>query len=213
MAARLHHAFILTAETAPEAERLIDIGLVEGPSNTHPGQGTANRRFFFEDFYLELAYFTDSDEARTGPGSVIRSLARFESDNGSPFGLVFKADETEDIAAIPGFPYQPLYFDEGQHFIIGDNADVLAEPTCVLAPPNLPNRPPQTLSDAPYDKLTALRLRIPVQTMSPTLVAANAIDRVDIEPGGPNLMTIEFGSGRLGKSFDLRPDLPLVIRC
>ena len=102
MAARLHHAFILTAEGASEAERLIEIGLVEGASNTHPGQGSANRRFFFEDFYLELAYFTDPDEARNGPGSVIRSLARFESDDGSPFGLVFKADKTEDIAALPG---------------------------------------------------------------------------------------------------------------
>jgi hypothetical protein len=39
---------------APEAERIAAFGLCEGPSNVHPGQGTANRRFFFRNAMLEL---------------------------------------------------------------------------------------------------------------------------------------------------------------
>jgi hypothetical protein len=51
---RIDHVFILCAEGAPEADAFLAAGLREGSSNTHPGQGTANRRFFFENFYVEL---------------------------------------------------------------------------------------------------------------------------------------------------------------
>ena len=52
MTLRLHHVFIHTAVGAPAARDLLDAGLVEGSPNTHPGQGTANRRFFFESGFL-----------------------------------------------------------------------------------------------------------------------------------------------------------------
>lgn len=46
MVFELDHLFILTGIGAYEAEHLVSFGLVEGTSNTHPGQGTTNRRFF-----------------------------------------------------------------------------------------------------------------------------------------------------------------------
>jgi len=213
VAIRLHHAFILTGNRVPDVDRLLAIGMLEGSSNTHPGQGTANRRFFFRDFGLELIYFTDPDEARTGPGRKIRILDRFEAQDGSPFGLVFRASSDREVAEFPGFPYQPRYFAEGQYFIVGDNADLLAEPNCILMPGNLPSRPPQTLSPAPYESLTTLRLNVPVDTLSPALAAAAAVDRVEIVTGRHNLMELEFADGRSGTSYDLRPGLPLVVRC
>jgi hypothetical protein len=51
---QLDHFFILTEKFAPEAKLLTDLGLVEGTSNSHPGQGAANRRFFFANTALEL---------------------------------------------------------------------------------------------------------------------------------------------------------------
>ena len=213
MAIRLDHAFILTQPGAPEAELLIDIGMVEGTPNTHPGQGTANRRFFFTDFGLELGFFTDPEEARTGPGRILRSRDRYEADHGSPFGLIFRADNQADVDSYPGIPYQPDYFAEGQFFVVGENADLLDEPTCVLMPANLPNRPPQTLSSAPFESLTGLVLHLPLAKMSPALSAAAGIERVDLLTGSENLMELEFGGARLGRQHDLRPDLPLVIRC
>jgi hypothetical protein len=61
----LDHFFICTAAGAPEAERLIELGLTEGAPNTHPGQGTACRRFFFENAFLELVWVTDAAEAQS----------------------------------------------------------------------------------------------------------------------------------------------------
>jgi Glyoxalase-like domain len=61
----LDHAFIACAAGAPEADALLRLGFVEGSSNTHPGQGTANRRFFFDNFMLELLWISDPAEAQS----------------------------------------------------------------------------------------------------------------------------------------------------
>jgi hypothetical protein len=37
----LDHLFVCTAPGVPEAEKLVEFGLHEGPPNQHPGQGTA----------------------------------------------------------------------------------------------------------------------------------------------------------------------------
>lgn len=46
MTIELEHFFIRVRPAAPEADILAAMGLVEGTPNVHPGQGTANRRFF-----------------------------------------------------------------------------------------------------------------------------------------------------------------------
>jgi hypothetical protein len=61
----LDHAFIACAAGATEGNALVRLGFVEGSSNTHPGQGTANRRFFFENFMLELLWVSDPAEAQS----------------------------------------------------------------------------------------------------------------------------------------------------
>jgi hypothetical protein len=43
----LDHIFICSSFGAPEVESLVQFGLLEGPANQHPGQGTACRRFSF----------------------------------------------------------------------------------------------------------------------------------------------------------------------
>ena len=44
---------------APENEQLLNIRLIEGRSNVHSEQGTANRCIFFENFMLELLFTFD----------------------------------------------------------------------------------------------------------------------------------------------------------
>jgi len=60
----LDHLFVCLSRGAPEADNLTRFGLIEGPRNIHPGQGTANRRFFFENAMLELSWVEDPDEAQ-----------------------------------------------------------------------------------------------------------------------------------------------------
>ena len=49
----IDHLFIWTDLGGKEADRLVTFGLTEGAPNTHSGQGTACRRFFFRNAYLD----------------------------------------------------------------------------------------------------------------------------------------------------------------
>jgi hypothetical protein len=65
MTVELDRAFVCTALDAPKADLLVAFGLAEGTPNTHPGQGTANRRFYFRNAMLELVWVRDEREARS----------------------------------------------------------------------------------------------------------------------------------------------------
>jgi hypothetical protein len=62
MPIELDHVFICTAPDAPEAEKLVQFGLREGPPNQHPGQGTACRRFAFVNAMIELLWVRNEVE-------------------------------------------------------------------------------------------------------------------------------------------------------
>ena len=55
----LDHVFICVDQPDKARNELVQFGLREGLPNEHPGQGTANHRFFFRNAYLELLYATD----------------------------------------------------------------------------------------------------------------------------------------------------------
>ncbi|MCV6608112.1 MAG: VOC family protein [Campylobacterales bacterium] len=61
----LDHIFLCVTKSAPEAEILKNFGLDEGSSNVHPGQGTANRRFFFENFMIELLFIENLEDLQS----------------------------------------------------------------------------------------------------------------------------------------------------
>jgi len=210
MALHLHHVFILTEPGCEAVDELVELGLVEGTRSAHPGQGTANRRFFFANLYLEFIYFANEREAAQGPGRVIRLLDRYRADDGSPFGLVFSAESKTDVAAFPGFDYQPVYFDDGVTFRVGDNVGELAEPSCILLPYPVPQALPEARSARPFERVLRVRVSVPTVRPSVNLQLAASTELVELVPGVPPLMEIDFGSA--GSACDLRPAVPLILR-
>ena len=57
------HLFVSVAKGAVEMGRLVAAGFEEGPTNVHPGQGTACRRVFFRGAFVELMWLEDVLEA------------------------------------------------------------------------------------------------------------------------------------------------------
>ena len=51
----LDHVFVMSSVGAPDGARLLRAGLPEAPPNTHPGQGTACRRFVLDNAYIECS--------------------------------------------------------------------------------------------------------------------------------------------------------------
>jgi len=118
----LDHIFICTAPGAPSADALRAFGLTEGPPNRHPGQGTANRRFFFRRSFIELVYQASEDElrsAQTRPTMLYERLARPRPDV-SPFGIGLRP-RPGAAGSVPfsSWPYTPDYLPDGQSIPIG----------------------------------------------------------------------------------------------
>ena len=208
---KLDHFFILTEKFAPEGDFLTEFGLVEGASNDHPGQGTANRRFFFSNSALELLYVRDPDEADEGPGQRLRIPERASDRDASPFGLVMRCDVNSERPAFRGWRYQPVYFDAGVSFLVGENSDLLVEPLCICMPDNPPPASPQQQSEAPFIEVTEIRLHVPVDQPSSVLDAIARVEGIHIHTDSPHCLEIAFGNEAEGKQRDFRPRLPLKI--
>src|ERR1700730_51152 len=117
MPLEVDHAFIACAREAPEADALLRLGFVEGSSNTHPGQGTANRRFFFENFMLELLWVADPAEARSERTRRTRLWDRWahRETGANPIGIVFGSADGEPATCVPfqTWAYTPSYLPAG----------------------------------------------------------------------------------------------------
>jgi hypothetical protein len=107
----------IAAVDAPEAAALSRLGLKEGPANTHPGQGTASRRFLFSNAYLELLWVRDENEARSEGIQRTRLWDRWSlrGQGACPFGIVLRPNG-DALAQQPPFPtwtYAPSYLPAG----------------------------------------------------------------------------------------------------
>jgi len=212
MSMYLDHIFIITKPDAPEAERLSALGLREGNPNTHPGQGTSNRRFFLDKFTIELVFVSDATEAANGAGSRLGILNRSKDRTASPFGIVVRSKDVETAPDFPSWQYFPDYFPDDWCFYVGENSDQLEEPLCICMPLSLPKRkdvPDQYTN--PDWQLTELTIHSPRTEFSKTLREFASIEKVAIEPGDAHRMTMKFNNGVAGRSKNLMPELPLVL--
>jgi hypothetical protein len=127
----LDHLFICTTIGAPEADRLVAFGLTEGTPNVHPGQGTANRRFFFHNFMLELLWVYNSEEAQSALIHPTHLWQRWvgRSLGACPFGFCLRST-ARPSSQLPfsTWEYRPPYLPESLSYSVGMNIDVLTEP-------------------------------------------------------------------------------------
>jgi|SRR6476661_2258417 len=107
----IHHIFIFTETPTAAAEELLAFGLLEGSSRVHAGQGTANRKFYFENFFLEVLWVQNAAELHspvTGP-SQLWQRAAYREYRASPFGLCLDNTPATDAVFRTAARYQPAY--------------------------------------------------------------------------------------------------------
>lgn len=208
---QLDHVFILVNPEASEADLLRSLGLHEGTRNTHPGQGTANRRFFFNNCMLELLYVHDAQEAYHGPGRELRFPDRTQSQDASPFGIMLR-DEDQDETRRPfeGWTYQPIYLEPSMGFHVGANSINLLEPLCLLSP--FTKSAPGSSAAKPevFHSISKVEIFTTASPLSDILEVANSVDRLYVRSSREHRMEITFDDHKSSSSRDLRPDLPLV---
>lgn len=214
----LHHVFVFTAPGAPEADALLDVGLVEGSPNTHPGQGTANRRFFFRNAMLELLWVHDVAEARRLSVARLGLYERWRGRDGgaSPFGVCLGPSRTDPAArAFAGWEYQPAYLPPELAIRVAEGP--LDEPLAFQLSFTPRSGEAHRSTPEPVDhpaglgELSHLRITSPVVELSPTAGELEAVAPITFAWGDAHVMTLTFDGGQAGRVADLRPMLPLVL--
>ncbi len=95
------------------AAALCTAGFVEGPGRDHPGQGTANRCFFFEHFMFELLYVDDAASLGSADTSRFGLRDRFLISATSPFGIAFAPAVHGSSAPFEVDVVRPPYLPDG----------------------------------------------------------------------------------------------------
>ncbi len=223
----LDHVFIFTQEPEKAAEALQQFGLTEGAPNTHPGQGTACRRFFFENAYLELVWVSNEVEVKSK--AVAKTLlwerSQYQQTHYCPFGLCMRppASEKPQPALLfeDGWKYTPPYLPEGAFINIVYNAAFPAEPLLFEIPhlnrmdkgqPNHPVQPLQHLWG--FKEITKVVLFLPASLEHLSVAMQKVInkDRVAVVPANDFAITLEMDHCPKGASQHFHPLLPLTIR-
>jgi hypothetical protein len=206
----LDHVFILVSPSAPEADALLDIGLLEGSSNEHPGQGTSNRRFFMANTTLELLFINNIAEAVNGAGKKLQLVERAIDAEASPFGLVTRSTQPDVLPAFSHWRYQPDYFPAPMRFLVGKNSNNFAEPLCICMPPELPmpSKAPRPSNTEWY--LTRVDISIPGSKSSPVLNAFSCDGFVQVQHNKDHHMHLVFNDAKTA-SKHFFPEMQLSI--
>jgi hypothetical protein len=217
----MDHLFVWTSPGGPEADHLVAFGLTEGEPNTHPGQGTACRRFFFRNAFLELVWVRDPAEAQ---GEATRATGLWPRASGraswaSPFGLGLRPCRP-GVGGVPfpGWDYRPAYLPAPLAIHVGQDVPA-SEPWWFYVSfgrrPDDPGWPRRQPLDHPagFREVTGVRLAAP-GLGSPSAVARAVAEAwaVTLAEAPEHGAEVTFDGGGQGRAADFRPALPLVFR-
>jgi hypothetical protein len=212
----LDHAFVTCAFGAPEANALVRLGLVEGSSNAHLGQGTANRRFFFDNFMLEFLWVTNPAEVTSTQTQRTRLWERCSSRTIgiNPFGLVLRPTGENPRPPFETWSYCPSYLPPGSSIQIATET-TLQEPALFYLPflQGPGNRAAEPTSyQLPLRQVSNLCIGVPdLAGLSVASRLAAKSGLVTYFESPEHVLEIVF-EGAEGLRIDLRPGLPFSVR-
>ena len=138
----VHHIFLFIEPDGPEIETLKRLGLTETYRRAHPGQGTANVCFAFDNLFLELLWLTSEAEARSPAIARTRlwERSRWSAMGSSPFGIAVRGDLAN--AGVPSWDYRPPYLSQvlpaGAGIPVATASDDPVLPMVFVSPGNAP---------------------------------------------------------------------------
>ena len=216
------HVFICVSSGGDEANELATFGLSEGTSNVHPGQGTACRRFFFANSYLELLWVHNAEEAQS---ELIQPTHLWERWTGRakgacPLGLGFRPKLQHDGGApFNCWEYRPPYLPAPLSLHVATSASVLTEPMLFYLPfglrpdGNPKSKWPQLAHRAGFCEVTCVELVSPhAASLTPDMAAVVGTGLAQLRTGPEYRVELGFDGELQGRQADFRPLLPLVLR-
>jgi hypothetical protein len=196
---------------------LAAFGLTEGTPNVHPGQGTACRRFFFANAYLELLWVSNAADAQSEtiqPTHLYERWARRAS-GACPLGLGFRSKTEHDVSVpFSSWEYRPPYLPAPLCLHVATNASVLTEPMLFYLPVGLRSaKRPALAHRAGLHEVTRVEVVSPhADRLSSETAAVTGAGLAQLRAGPEYLVELSFDGELQGQRADFRPLLPLVFR-
>lgn len=133
----LDHVFIFIDDIRAAEALGRSLGLRETYRRDHPGQGTSNICYCFEDAFLELLVLVDPAEAaspavaRTG----LLERANWRSSGTCPIGIAWRLEPGEEAPpALPLWPFRPPYLPPALHIPVAEESDDPTGPMLFQSP-------------------------------------------------------------------------------
>jgi hypothetical protein len=218
MSLALDHVLVCAPVGAPHSDKLLEAGFLEGSPNRHLGQGTANRRFFFDNAFLEFIWVENEQEAHSALVQPTRLWERWRwrETGASPFGICLRVTDG-NTPPFETFDYRPPYIPEGASIQVASDT-LPGEPMLFI---NTLSVPPTELSgDArqPLEhsngarELSHLHLGAPdAAGISAALLRVSRCGFVTAGHSREHILEISFDARRQGQRLDLQPHLPLIL--
>ncbi len=170
----LDHLFVFIAPDGPEPKRLESLGFEINARRNHPGQGTCNVCYVFDNAYLELLWLVNEAEARSPAvaRTQLAERARWRENAASPLGIALRGFGPRAPLPFETWDYHPPYRPGGRKVLpIAAFSDDLAQPLVFGSPGDL--RPDQWPEERQSARQRALGLREieTVEIMLPDSVA------------------------------------------
>lgn len=220
-------------------EKLTEIGFNSVPdslSEVHKGQGTAGRYFNFLNGYLELIFVYDQNELeennQKNKNLDFTERANFKKNGALPFSIALKVKDY-DIDKIPfeKVRYHQDWMDESENIYSAKNSKThLQEPSIFVVYPEIESDRFETLSDLKTipdeyafargfykhpngaKKITNIIITsTDLDLNTETMKAVKGIQNLTVKNGKEQIMELYFDNNIQDKTFDLRPELPLII--
>jgi len=236
---QLDHLNIWVENPKKGKNKLTNIGFTSVPdslSQIHEGQGTAGRYFNFLNSYLELIFVYDQNELEENNAKNknldFTERANFERNGASPFSIALKVKDynTEKIP-FEKISYHQDWMEENANIYSAKSSKTdLKEPSVFVVYPEIESERFETLSDLKNipdeyafarefykhpngaKKITNIVITsTDLDLKTETIKAVNRIENMTVKNGTRHLMELYFDNNVQEKSFDLRPELPLVI--
>ena len=194
----IDHIFIFV-DSKEAADELVDFGLSEGSGNVHKGIGTANRRFFFENFYLEILWVENEEEPKSAQDIGIWERFNFKETHYSRFGACFTNTKASDYIFEKAITWKPEFLQNNEH------VDILTSkklPWIFRFPPNRQ----KNLQDEPKEHKAGLKrlskalLLTDTLEFSEELNAVTSTTTVEFKKAETNTLVLEFDNTKRGKT-------------
>jgi len=236
---QLDHFNIWIKNPKKAKKQLTEIGFTSVPdslSAIHKGQGTAGRYFRFLNSYLELIFVYDQNELdennEKNKDLDFTKRANFEKNGASPFSIALKVKDY-NVEKIPfeKISYHQDWMDKSMNIYSAKNSKKeLKEPSIFVVYPEMEYEKFERLTDLKNipeeyaiwrefykhpngaQKVTEIIITSrDLNLNTETIKAVNRIENLTVKKGKEHLMELHFDNDIQGKSFDLRPELPLII--